>query len=480
MILYPYKVGSYRRLCDICGRPRQIEDIRFQDNVAICSLHPQFRTAQQLDRINSRVRPPRMLPVPHPKPLSPIDTWTADESQVFSFVCRTAPFETVDVTANSGAIAGGKSGQAAGWAAVYLAALIAENKRPAGWITQARAAAATCGDYLISIQFAYSDLTFGGAIHRGNEYRASDNAIACAAFCRLYQTLGAVKYLDAAKRCADFLVNLQATNLWTAPASPPPYLGGLPELFNKGAGEFSTSYFARDLLGLWALTLTKGIAGDITAGCTTTDSGVFSAPPAKLLSQSIAGIRSFWTAGVGGVTGLSTTTPFNNYSTIVGWNGTTLTSDDWPVALFALTEVDGVSAQVGALWDYLMAFTADPALTGDYDPKLAMATTVSTTTKHNTTTFYDWAASGLMARIETARGRASLKRTKDTLAVPRPRFDENTPRSGDYLYLGPLGRSTLKLLPYTATGQRQQSVTRASQVGLLYRQQPSGFTGQGH
>lgn len=485
-ILTPYKVNSYRRICDICGRPRQIEDIRFSENVAICKLHPEFRTAQQLNKINARVRAPRLLPVPQPKPFAPVDTWTAEEAQVFNFVTATAPFETVNVTSNAGTITGAQSIQAAGWAAIYLAALIEENKRPAAWIARARTAAATCGDYLISIQFSYSDLTFGGSVHQGNAYLAQDNAVACAAFCRLYQTLGTAKYLAAARRVGDFLVNLQATNLWTAPSVSPRYLGALPEQYNFGAGEFSTLYHSRDVLGLWSLSLLKGLTGDVTVGCTTTDSGVFSSPPAKLLSQAIADIRSFWATGVAGVTGLSATTPFNRYNTAGGWEnsglfGTVLDSNQWPLALFALAEVDGVSDQVAVLWDYLMSYTTSATLGGgDYDPKLAMATGVDTSTKTNSTTFYDWAASGLMARIESSRDRASLKRAKDAIGVPRARFAEATPRSGDYLYLGPLGRSRLDFLPYTSTTQRLQSVIRASQAGLLYRQQPQGFLGRGH
>lgn len=479
-ILQPYKVNSYRRLCDICGRPRQIEDIRFSDNVAICSIHPQFRTAQQLNRINARERPIRILPVPQPKPFAPVDTWTAEEAQVFKFITATAPFETVDVTTNAGAITGAKSIQAAGWAAIYLAALIEENTRPAAWLTLARTVAAACGDYLISIQVAYTNLTFGGSVHQGNTYLTQDNAVACAAFCRLYQSLGTAKYLAAARRVGDFLVNVQATHLWTAPIVPPPYLGALPELFDFGASDFSTLRLSRDVLGLWALSLLKGLVGDVVAGCTSTDGGVFSAAPAKLLSQSIADMRSFWTTGVGGVTGLSATTPFDRYDTVAGWAGTTLRSDQWPLALFALAEVDGVSAQVATLWDYLMSYGSNTALTGTYDPKLAMALTVTTATKVNASDLYDWAASGLMARIQSSRDRASLKRAKDAVGVPRARFADATSGSGDYLYLGPLGRSTLTFLPYSGATGRVQHVTRAAQVGLLYRQQPQGFTGRGH
>lgn len=484
-ILRSYKVNSYRRICDICGRPRQIEDIRFADGVAICTIHPEFRTAQQLNRINARARPTRVLPVPNPKPLSPVDTWTVEEAQIFNFVCATSPFETVDVTSNAGAITGGRSYQAAGWAIVYLAALIEENKRPANWYALALKVAVAAGDYLVSQQEPAANDAFVGALKStttNQPYFTIDTSVACAALCRLYQITGAARYLAAAKSAAGALINFQATQLWTAPGVAPTYIGALPSGFNRSAGEFFVDYKARDLLGLWALSLLQGIVGDIVVGSTTTGFGVFSAPPAKLLSTAISDMRGFWASGVSGVTGLSAVTPFSTYTQASGWSGTVLTSDDWPVAIFALAETDGVTTQVSDLWDYLVSFGSSTSFSGTYDPTLTVATSVDTGTKKNASGFYDWAAAGLMAKTTATRSRTSIKAAKDATSVPRARFSENTPRSGDTLYLGPLGLSTLRYEPITSSPplSRKRSVARASQVGLLYRQLPQGFTGRGH
>ena len=86
----------------------------------------------------------------------------------------------------------------------------------------------------------------------------------------------------------------------------------------------------------------------------------------------------------------------------------------------------------------------------------------------------------MLSPVTSARDRGKLKTIKDTIAVPQPRFDETTPRSGDYLYLGPLGISGPSLQPKTDATHRYRSVTRACQVATMYRQQPQGFTGRGH
>lgn len=477
-ILSPYKVGSYRRLCDICGRPRQIEDIRFADNVAICSIHPQYRTAQQLNRINALVRPPRILPVPQPKPFAPVDTWTAEEGQIFNFVTATAPYDVVDVTTNAGAIVGGRSYQSYGWAIVYLTALLAENKRPAAWLTAARTKAIALGVEVMTFQNAVTtNSSVSGGFRRNNlnisdpsAYFAADNALLCAALCRLYTVTGNPTFLGGARGAGHFLVNLQATNLWVAGGGGA-YIGALPE--KRQGSSISNDYYPSGLLGLWAFTLLQGALGDVTIGATTNAGGSFSSPPGKLISEAIAGLRLFWDP---------VTTITGEYYSGGAWINTSPPSNEWATALFALSEVDGVSAQVATLWDYLMTYTSAASVAGTYDPTLALSTTFDTTTLKNDSGFYDWGAAGLMAKICTSRNRAAIRRAKDVLAEPRARYDEpHRPRGSETLYLGPLGYSTLEFDPVTSgTTTRQRSVIRASKAGLLYRQLPQGYIGRGH
>lgn len=476
-ILSPYKVGSYRRLCDICGRPRQIEDIRFSDNVAICSIHPQYRTAQQLNRINALVRPPRILPVPQPKPFAPVDTWTAEEGQIFNFVTATAPYDVVDVTTNAGAIVGGRSYQSYGWAIVYLTGLLAENKRPAAWLTAARTKAIALGVEVMTFQNAVTtNSSVSGGFRRNalnvsdpNAYYSADNALLCAALCRLYTATGDPRFLGGARGAAHFLVNLQATNLWIVGGRP--YVGALPE--KRQGTSITADYYPTGLLGLWAFSLLQGLLGDVTIGQATTALGSFSAAPAKLISEAIAGIRLFWDA----VTSIA-----GEYYSAGAWVNTSPPSNEWATALFALAEVDGISTQVATFWDYLMTYASAASIAGTYDPSLALATAFDTTTLKNDSGFYDWGAAGLMAKICTSRNRAAIRRAKDVLAEPRARYDEpHRPRGSETLFLGPLGYSTLAFAPVTSgTTTRQQSAVRASKTGLLYRQLPQGFIGRGH
>lgn len=482
-ILRPYKVNSYRRLCDVCGRPRQIEDIRFADGTAICSLHPQYRTALQLNRINARVRPTRILPVPQPKPFAPVDTYTVEEAQIFNFVTKTAPFETVNVKTNAGAITGNRTLPSITWALAYLTGLIVEDERPATWLTYARTKAIALADLLITTQ---TPTTSGDAFTGGFDptvldgtvtqiYTAADTGVGLAGLCRLYQATGAEKYLRAAKLAAGFIVTLQASNLATfdsETAVGPPQHG-----YDHTNGEYLLTFYPGDLVCLWGLSLLKAITGDISIGPTAAGKSNFTSDPTRLISVSMEQMRSFWATGYGGVNGFSAATPFS-FLTAVGstvtWGGTTITTSDWAAGVFSLAEVYGITSQVSDLWTFLRSLTGQ-----GIDATLAPPTTFVGSAA--TSASYDWASAGLLARATASKARASLKTVKDTLSVPRQRYTEATPRSGETLYLGPLGISGTSFQPITdGATKREQSVTRASQVSLVYRQAPQGFTGQGH
>lgn len=480
-ILRPYKVNSYRRICDICGRPRQIEDIRFADGTAICVLHPEFRTALQLNKINARVRPARILPVPQPKPLAPIDTWTAEEAQIFNFVARTAPYETVNVKTNAGAIIGPPTLPALTWALAYLAGLVIENKRPAAWLTLARTLVATLANRLISAQIPFSDgSAFVGGFNPSfldptalQRPSAIDAGVGIAGLCRAYQVTSDEKYLRAAKLAAGFVITLQSSNL--ALFDNPPAYGPPASAYDLDNGDYIATYAPGGLVCLWGLSLLKAIAGDVTIGPTPAGLTGFSSDPSRLISVSMAQMASFWADGVRGVNGFSSATPFSFFDAPTGaWSGTTITTSDWAAGIFSLAEVYGITDQTSALWTFLRTLTG-----GGIDSTLAPPVTFSGSAVVQRS--YDWASAGLLAVVTTSKARTNVKTIKDTLSVPRQRYNESTPRSGETLYLGPLGISGPNFEPITdAASARNQSVTRACQTSLVYRESPQGFTGRGH
>lgn len=481
-LLRPYKVASYRRICDVCGRPRQIEDIRFADNVAICSIHPTYRTAQQLNQINARVRPPRILPVPQPKPFAPVDTWTAEESQIFNFVCRVAPYDIENVTVGNGVITGAKSLPALTWALVYLTGVLVENKRPAAWQAAARSRAIALASTLIAAQTPYSDLSafvggFAPAALNSSApsiYKAADTGLGIVGLARLYQATGDETYLRAAKLAAGFLITLQASDLAsfdTQHAYGPPETG-----YDVDNGEYVTAYVPGDLVCYWGLSVLKEITGDITIGPTSAGVASFSRNPSRLISESMAQMRAFWANGALGINGFSAATPRAQFVSTVspGWSGTTITTSDWAAGLCALAEVEGVTTQVSDLWTFLRSLTST-SLDTTLAPPTQFSGSAATTTK------YDWASAGLLSPITTSLDRAKVKTIKDTISVPQPRNSGTHSTSGGYLYLGPLGLSGSALQPVTSgSSTRERSVVRASQVGQLYREQPQGFTGRGH
>ena len=499
-ILRPYKVNSYRRICDVCGRPRQIEDIRFADNVAICKIHPQYRTAQQLNAINSRVRPIPLLPVPQPKPFAPINTYTAEEAQVFNFITKWAPIDFVTMTVGPGDpfTTPGTTAASAEWAIIYLTGLLTENKRPSAWLTVARKVALALGERILAQQAvagATATWLVGGVEQSLNYpttqiFGAADAGLTCAAFCALYNLTGDKRYLTGATNAAGFVTYLQSTAVNNFAPSGWNDLGP-PVAFSDEVNEdFLTGYTASSsLLCVWGLSVLKAITGDIVIGPTTATAATAPFVTARLLSTAIAQIRSFWVTGYGGFNGFSAATPrqvFNN-KTLTWTASTGLTSLDWALALFALYETEGFSSQVQEIWNYLQTTTdSGHTAASAFNPKLAPPIGINGTnhTVNGTSnSLYEWAAPGLMAKIQASQDRASFTTVKETLSVPQPRYREATPRSGDCLSLGVLGRSPFDLTARTnntGAAARIASVSRTAMGALIYRQQPQGFVGQGH
>jgi hypothetical protein len=495
----------FTRTCDVCGRACRGDELRSRDGIYICNRHPGYRTAQELDRLNSQRRIPPVKYPTNTRPWSPEPTWELEESQIFRLVVDVAPFETFDITGDgAGGIINSKTAQAAAWAIVYLHALITEAKRPQAWRTQALAKAIECGDFMISQQNGRpgdSATSSNSATYGADSFdtTAYTTGVACAAFMKLYQLTGSGAYLDAAKRSANYIVNLQAGALWahalistiTVTYGPPAH----SVVFIPGAAANHT-YYPRDLLCMWGLTLLRNVAGDGTYGAPGTVSGVFTASPARTLSNAIDAMRSFWATGAAGPDGIvkngfSSATPFEFFWPVNGgWLSSTITAQNWAEAVFALYQTEGASSQVLANWAYLQTFASNAAFElpdkvsikstlesegGTFDATLAPSTTLDAAARTNGSSVYDWASGGLMAAIQSQLSSANLLRAKEVLAVPRQRTAEGTSRDGRFQWLGPLGASGLSFQPYSGPDSgapplvRQESVVRAAKVGFYYR-----------
>lgn len=499
---------KFLRTCDICGTPRKASELSIRDNVAVCIRHPGYRTAKELDRLNARQKVPIAPLRTTARPLSSLETWEVEEGKIFDLVTTVAPFETFDTTSDGApGVTGKKSYLATGWAMTYLYALIAENKRPAAWIARAKATLATLADFLVGIQTPPSagDWTVGGfdrqLIDNGQPLRsyAQDAGVCCMGLCRAYQVTGALKYLDAAKAAAAFIVILQSYSLAVFDTNFPFY-GPPATYWDDTAGEYSRQFFPGDLVCLWALSVLKGITGDILL--VTPDQGVFTSNPSRLISASMSQMQAFWTTGTPNagtttvINGLSAATPFESFQyedRAWGLNGSDLvTTSNWAVGLRALYEVSGATSQVTACYAYLLALAQSAATeipagasqkrilagaTGDFDPTLAPPTSFDPGTlppMEGGSGIYDYASAGLLAPLAA---RAALDSTKAAIGTARRRTAEGTPRDGRTQYLGRLGMSGYSFQPYAPfVPNRQESVTRAAQTGLLYR---VGMTGMG-
>ncbi len=499
---------DYWRTCDLCGRPRTRAQIQVRDNIAICYIHPGFRTARELDKLVAKRKPVTIKPVKGQKPFAYAPTYAVEEAQILDLVCSVAPYETRDVTSDgAGGITGDRSYQAAGWAIVYLLALYDEGRRPLAWRTQALVKAKELGDFLISLQYGngksptltksttvlYGALDlFWIATGSTGEAQAQDQGIAAVAFARLFQVTAQEKYRNAAKLTAHVMTNMTALELLSSSPTVRHYGAPAHVYFNSGAF-FDVNFYPGDLVCLWGLTLILAIAGDGTYGADTTLSGLYASAPQRLLSTTIAQIRAFWLNGSGDATittGLSSATPRQLFIPDTGfgaqWAGTSALSANWAAGLRSLFETEGISAQVADCWDFLVGFSSAASFetttgtstrvllagaTGTYDPTIAPATTLDLSAAKNGSSFYDYGAAGLLAPIQASRGPAGLSLMKETLGTQRTRYFEGSPRDSRADYLGRLGRSGLSFQPFTDTNQRQESVTRAAQVGFAYRYQ---------
>lgn len=502
--------NDFGRTCDVCARLRPGKTFRKRGNTWICDYHPSFIPREVLDRNYTYIHPGPPQPIKEAKPFTPAESHEAAEAEVFKYVTETAPTDV----------------WGAAWAALYLYELLAENQRPHTWMSLARTKLATLANYLVSAQTlgTSSAVGYGGfnVSAPGEEYWTADAAVSGLALLRAYQTLGAASYLTGARAAAWFLRTAQcgdklATGFSSSDAAGTTRIhhGMWTRSISLDVSyDFDHLYRQLDLIGLEFLHAFKAAVGDETIGSPTT-TAVFSSSREATLSLAISEARGFWETAKNGVLGFSTATPrerFNSYpasklgGSLVGtgdWETGNLTALGWALGLRAFRAIDGNSAFVTGVFDWLMTFTSNtsyelPATTanrvvsgyddrviyagvkGTYNPKDAPATALDATNLRNATGLYDLAALGILAPLYSARQRSTFGQVKVSLAMPRRLRKEGSDRDGEYLWLAPLGRCGLSCQPYTdESGGREADLARASMTGLVYRHAPKAFLGRG-
>lgn len=502
-----YVPYDYRRLCDVCGDLKNRSQLRKLVDLWVCDDHPDERRPQTLDKINARQKPFRILPVPEAKPEKRIgpDVFYVQDSQIFNIIDQARaggarylqvanghqvplPYAADVIPVNA-------------WACIYYYSLISptwnvglDNPLKPEALDRMRTAA----DILLALQTTSGTVATnsfrGGVMASGASfYYSEDVAIAGLAFLYAYRTLGDGKYIQAARSAASFLRNLQAigsngTNYTSSNSAGTArlYTGGITNFVYNSAGFYSDHrFYPSSLLALKFWTELKTTDGDQTIGLTAAVTGDFDTAPATLLSTAITDLRDFWADGTYDATrqdvrtGLSSVTPaefFNAYpaskpnSGVTGtgsWEyqdggastGTTITGINFAKALHGLYAVEGASAQVVAVDNWLQTFTSNSAyetasntspralaraVSGTYDPKAGIAklllvrdsTASYAATAKNASSFYDWGAFGLLAPLWSARRQGYFNDARDSALTIRQRLFDGIPSDGDWYDAG--------------------------------------------
>ncbi len=498
-----YVPYSYRRICDLCGVLHSITDMHKQGPYVYCSDHAGERTSEELDRANARQRPFRVLPVPNAKPedLKAPDVFEAEESVIFDLVgaCRAGssrylqvvsgtptaiPYTTDVIPVNA-------------WGIVYYYNLLLRTY-PRGhvdvWTTKATTALTEAAVTLRARQTLTgtraTNSFYGGFLASGaTNYYAEDTAIAGLALLYAYRAIGGIENLAAARAAANFLRNLQAigsngTNYTSTDSvgTGRLYTGGITNYVWSGAGFFSDHrFYPSMLLALWFWNELRLTDGDQTIGATAVITDEFTTAPARLMSLCMGDLRDFWETGTYDAVklairnGFTATTPaegFNAYpavkphTAITGtgaWEyqdgpsatGTTITAMNFAKALASLYAVDGLTAQITTIDDWLQTFTSNSAYetasstpartlqratTGTYDPSVSLAkyllvrdsSASYAATKKNASSLYDWGAFGLMSPLWASRRANAFKNARFNASLDRRRFSDGLPSDGHW------------------------------------------------
>lgn len=497
-----YAKRDFLRVCDICGHRfhfsqlKPIGELKFA-----CPDDAPGLTALQISRFNARARPLIVKPNKHAKGVTQTPIYQLAEAQIFNFVAEVAP---------AGEREGSSDALAAAWAAIYMADIVLQEKRPAIWETTARAVITRCLAYLLTQQVTGTEKMHGGAIAYGGVSDTTVSIAAGIAFMKGYSITGSSDYLGAAELLAGYVRNAQCGDLIqvgtiTYPDTSTPYhFGGLTEsMVIDDDSAFSRDYLLRDVGALWFLQLLQDEVGE-DAEYPTYSPGGASAPTAASLATMIEELTSFAVAGaaVSGaadpVSGLDVdelrfiyqaAQPSGGF-TSAAWDGA---DDGLPVANFALalaglhfagTAEDTITAVMAALAASPSGTAPDVSdeqelsgVTGTYDPALCPASVLNETSPYpNESSLYDWGSLGLLSPILADATPPTLRASKDALSMPQ----RYTLRDITKKYIGPDGLSGLALQPISLTNtsgtdRYDSSVVRAARAGLVYRQAPGHY-----
>lgn len=558
------------RTCDICGANRPLHAQRQVAGRYVCDWHRHY-VPYEVHEKNQKVKTFPVKAIKNAKPFDPIDTHQEAEETLMAFLLANYRYDSIQLpdsappkpTAlfDTSAIAGSTGVMGAAWTAIYLHGLVAEDRRPYEMVARARAGLATIADWLLTRIYAYPGRTGGlTSAHPGWGGFAYDGAVAGSsavfyathvasaglALLRAYQIHGTSGYLDAARAAAWFCRNAQCGGKLSTEFSSSDSAGTTRVHFGTFTKSMSTSvsgltqqhdhYFTP--AGLFVCEFLDAFmdeVGDETIGSSDT-SLAYSESRAALVSVAIAECRAFWRDGVTDatlgqiVTGLSSTTPYDAFNAYPAsksltltagsgsWRykdaeqatGTTINFLDWSLGIRGLRALDGDSATVTGLFDWVMTFGSNPdyelptktargVTVADYDQRYFWASALGTfdpsvaapfdlkvradgaDVKLNASSAYHLGCSGLLAPLYSARQGVKFGALKAAMGQQRPR-QRTTGGTEDGIYerLPLMGRCGLSFQPTTLLNStRRRDVYAAAMTGLIYREAPKAFVGRG-
>ena len=481
--------GDFPRVCDYCGHRFMWKELRMIEPMKwACPDDTPGLTATQISRINARAKPLIVRPRRYAKDYIQTPIYQLAEAQAFNFLASVAPASEKN---------GSSDPLSAAWAAIYMADVINQAKRPKTWTATATTVVKRCCDYLITRQAgggllpqaAISDAWYGGLTSNidpfvGTEFSTTTwstpmTIAAGIAFLKAYAALGTVTYLEAAKRCATYVRHVQsgayALSGYTVfpPGGGRYYIGGLSNSMTDFTGLLSRNYFIADVAGLWFLKLLSDVVGASTVYGDTALTGYYQ-PNAASLSTMIADLTTFAVTGprdntLGGAltTPLSATEPRGLYQAarnglggLAFWQAADLTAADLSLCLIGLYMANGMLDSITTMLNWIRAATPNPnnltpaslpedqvvlGITGTYDPALCPASSLSETVPFTESDFalYDWSSFGLLAPILSVVDPGQMRISKDTLSTA-VRFSAND--VGE-VFLTQIGESGLSLQP---------------------------------
>ena len=556
------------RTCDRCGANRPMSAMRQVAGRYICDWHQHYVPYEVHDK-NQKLKTFPIKGIKNAKPFDPQDTHQEAEESLLSFLLANYQYDVVQLpdsapprpTAflDTSAQAGTTGVMGAAWTAIYLHALVDEDRRPYEMVARARAGLATIADWLLTRIYAYpgraGGLTSAHPGWGGFSYNATlagsaaffyvaPTAAAGLALLRAYQVHGTAGYLDGARAVAWFCRNAQSGGRLGAGFSSSDsagttriQYGAFTKSMNvaaDGATQQHDHYFTP--AGLFVcefLQALKDEVGDEVIGSSDT-SLAYSQSRAATISEAIAECRAFWTNGALDATlgltfsGFSTTRPFEGFNaypaaklSLTGtgsWRyndgeqstGTTINFLDWALGLRGLRALEGDSATVTGLFDWVMTFTSNPATElptqtfrgvetrayderyfwasalGEFDPAKAAPFSLKVRdagadVKMNASQTHHLGCSGLLAPLYSARQQVKFGAFKAAMGIQRPR-QRTTGGTEDGIFerLPLMGRCGLEYQPTTLLNStRRRDVYAAAMTGLIYRESPKAFAGRG-